>query len=106
MNRYKPAVRMLKNARNYLVDDNVIPSSLAPSYFLECLIYNAPDDVFKNDLQETYRGIVDWMVGNNISEAVCQNEQQNLFGPDAVQWSLEDAKTLSHHLVNLWNNWS
>ena len=105
MNRYKPAVRMLKNARNYLVDNNVIPRSLAPSYFMECLIYNAPDDVFRNDLQDTYRGIVDWMVRSNINDVLCQNEQQKLFGPDAVQWSLEDAKTLSNHLVTLWNDW-
>ena len=105
MNRYKPAVRMLKNARNHLVDNKVIHCSLAPSYFMECLIYNAPDHVFKKDLQETYRCIVDWMVHGNISESICQNGQQYLFGSSTVQWSLEDAKTLSNYLVMLWNNW-
>ena len=105
MNRYKPAVRMLKNARNHLVDNKVIHRSLAPSYFMECLIYNAPDDVFKKDLQDTYRRIVDWMIHSDISKAVCPNKRQYLFGPSTVQWSLEDAKTLSNHLVMLWNNW-
>lgn len=104
-NRYKPAVRMLKNARNYLVDARRINRRLAPSYFLECLTYNAPDNVFKNDFQETYRGIVDWMVRGDINKAVCQNRQQYLFGPSAEQWSLDDAKTLSNHLVTLWNDW-
>ena len=105
MNRYKPAVRMLKNARNHLVDNKVIHRSLAPSYFMECLIYNAPDDVFKKDLQETYRCIVDWMVHGITSKSICQNEQQYLFGPSPVQWSLEDAKTLSNHLARLCTNW-
>ena len=105
LNWYKPAVRMLKNARNYLVDNKVIHRSLAPSYFMECLIYNAPDNVFKKDLQDTYRCVVDWMIRGNISEAVCQNGQQDLFGQSTVQWSLEDAKTLSNHLVMLWNDW-
>lgn len=105
MNRYKPAVRMLKNARNHLVDAKVIHRSLAPSYFMECLIYNAPDDVFKKDLQDTYWCIVDWMVHGNISESVCQNEQQYLFGPSAEQWSLKDADTLSNHLATLWDDW-
>ena len=105
LDRYKPAVRMLKNARNHLVDNKVIRRSLAPSYFMECLIYNAPDNVFKKDLQETYRCIVDWMVHSDISKAVCPNKQQYLFGTSPVQWSLEDAKALSNRLAMLWNNW-
>ena len=105
LDRYKPAVRMLKNARNHLVDNRVIPHSLAPSYFMECLIYNAPDNVFKKNLQETYRCIVDWMVHSDISKAVCPNKQLDLFGTSPVQWSLEDAKTLSNRLAMLWNNW-
>lgn len=104
-NRYKPAVRMLKNARNHLVDTKRMNRGLAPSYFMECLIYNAPDSVFKNGLQDTYRGIVDWMASGDISKAVCQNEQHDLFGRSPVQWSLEDAKVLSTRLVMLWNDW-
>lgn len=37
---YKPTVRVFKNARTYLVDRGVISETVAPSYFLECLIYN------------------------------------------------------------------
>src|SRR5207245_2874224 len=39
---YKPSIRMFKNVRNRLVEEGVFESA-APSYFVECLIYNAPD---------------------------------------------------------------
>ena len=65
---------------------------LAPSYFVECLIYNAPDAAFQYSFQETYHSIVNWMVQNDLDRLICQNEQQWLFGPSPEQWSVEDAK--------------
>ncbi len=41
--RYKATVRMFKNARSYMVDQNLIADRLVPSYFLECAVYNAAD---------------------------------------------------------------
>ena len=45
--RYKRTVRMFKNARNYLDSIGRISADLAPSYFVECLLYNAPDSAFQ-----------------------------------------------------------
>ncbi len=102
---YKPTVRMFKNARNHLVDARKISQNLAPSYFLECLIYNAPNRAFQGSFQDIYCSIVDWMTTCDTSEAVCQNNQEYLFGSSAEQWSSEHAAELSEHLVTLWNNW-
>ncbi len=104
--RYKRTVRMFKNARNCLESDNRIGQGLAPSYFVECLIYNAPDSAFQARFQETYCSIVNWMVQNNLDKLVCQNGQQWLFGPSPEQWSVEDAKAFANQLVSLWNEWS
>ena len=104
--RYKRTVRMFKNARNRLEDTNRISPRLSPSYFLECLLYNAPDSAFQRSFQETFCSIVNWMNQMNIEGAVCQNGQQYLFGPAPEQWSLESATTLASKLVELWNNWS
>ena len=103
--RYKRTVRMFKNARNRLVSTGRISADLAPSYFVECLIYNAPDAAFHPSFQETYCSIVNWVVESVLDRLVCQNGQQWLFGSSPEQWSVVDAKTFANHLVSLWNEW-
>ncbi len=103
--RYKRTVRMFKNARNCLESDGRIRRGLAPSYFVECLLYNAPDDTFKSGFQDTYCSIVNWMVSANLENLVCQHGQQRLFGTRPEQWSVSDAKTFSNGLADLWNKW-
>lgn len=66
LDRYKRTVRMFKNARNRLEETNRFSSNLAPSYFLECLLFNAPDYTFQYGFQDTYRSIVNWMNQTNL----------------------------------------
>lgn len=103
--RFKRTVRMFKNARNRLVTDGQISEDLAPSYFIECLVYNAPDPAFKTEFQDTYCDIVNWMVQSDLGGLMCQNGQVPLFGDSPEQWSLTDAQALASALVTLWNNW-
>ena len=103
--RYKRTVRMFKNARNRLESDNLIGKNLAPSYFIECLLYNAPDRAFQPRFQDTYCSIVNWINSATLDGLVCQNEQHHLFGNHAQQWSTSDARTLCQGLISLWNNW-
>ncbi len=103
--RYKRTVRMFKNARNRLVSTGRISPDLAPSYFVECLVYNAPDSAFQYSFRETYRSIVNWVVQNDLDWLICQNGQQWLSGPSSEQWSVEDAKAFANGLASLWNNW-
>ena len=104
--RYKRTVRMFKNARNHLETTGQIGSKLAPSYFLECLLHNAPDWTYQNGFQGTYCAIANWINQTDLERLVCQNGQQYLFGQTDEQWSVLDARTLGNQLANLWNNWS
>jgi hypothetical protein len=103
--RYKPTVRMFKNARTYLVDRRVIPPDLAPSYFLECLLYNVPNDKFGPNLQSRFREVITWLLEADFSRFVCQNEQLPLFGSSPEQWSKDRAYRFLEAMVTLWNNW-
>ncbi len=103
--RYKRTVRMFKSARNHLDSIGRISGDLAPSYFLECLLYNAPDSSFQPSFQETYRLVVNWMVQSSLDGLICQNGQQWLFGPSPEQWSVANAKALASQLASLWNDW-
>ena len=40
---------MFKAARNRLVEKKMLTKSEAPSYFIECLLYNVPDGLLNAD---------------------------------------------------------
>jgi hypothetical protein len=102
---YKPTVRLFKNARTYLVDQGSIVEESAPSYFLECLIYNIPNAQFGGSYQDTFCNLVNWLNTADLSNFMCQNGLTQLFGNSPEQWSLTNAKTLVDTLADLWNNW-
>jgi hypothetical protein len=60
LQRYKPTVRMFKNwaARRFSNDDGI-----APSFYLECLIYNFVDAAFLPDPLERFAHIASAIVG-------------------------------------------
>lgn len=103
---YKSVVRLLKNARSYLVDRDRLDRDTAPSYFLECLAYNIPNPQFGGSLQDSCRKALTWLQNANMDKFVCQNEQFYLFGDSSVQWSQRRARKLVEALIHLWNNWS
>ena len=104
--RYKRTIRMFKSARNALQSRGRIRANVAPSYFLECLLYNAPDWMFQYGHQQTFTSIVNWMSQNDLSQFKCQNEQVQLFGSLPEQWSLSKAKTLGNAFATLWEDGS
>ena len=108
-NNYKPTIRMLKNARTRLVDARILSKEAAPSYFVECLLYNVPDRLFIGTFQERYCGILNWIQNQfqiySTQSFTCQNEQSSLFGTESTQWNIDDAFALVNGLAGLWNNY-
>ena len=102
--RYKPTVRMFKNARSYLVANRRLDDHIAPSYCLECLIFNAPDSSFHPTHGDTFVSVVNWAATAELNSLLCQNQQQYLFGPTPEQWSVNNAKIIIDSLVGLWND--
>ena len=101
--RYKRATRMFKAARNYLLESNVLAEDTAPSYFIECLMYNVPNTLFKNSLAETYVGAVNWLSRATLREFKCQNQLVYLYGDSRDQWSVDKAQAFIRALRGLWN---
>ena len=77
---FKPIVRVLKNIKASMVDNGYITKTLAPSYFLECLIYNSDNENFKS---HSYSEIVISIINQfytdlnngNMEKYLVQNEQ-------------------------------
>ncbi len=102
---YKPTVRMFKNARRYLVERGRLGEVVAPSYFVECLLYNVPDALFVADRQVAMRGILQWLNNANKLLFWCQNGQVLLFGLTATQWPMPNADALIAAITTMWNDW-
>ena len=104
-NRFKRTVRMCKAARNRLVERKVLTKDDAPSYFIECLLYNVPNGLFVERLVPTYTGIVDWLRNAKLKDFQCQNGRVELFGPGREQWSQKKARAFVRALQELWDTW-
>ena len=83
---FKPMVRIVKNMRSRLVDDGVIANDIAPSYYIEGLFYNVPNDKFGSSYADTFCNCINWLVSTDRSKLICANEQYWLFGNNNVQW--------------------
>jgi len=101
---YKASVRMIKNARRVACDLGLVPTDAAPSYFLECLLYNAPDELFTTVRSTSYLELLSWALDAVIEERalVCGNGIVPLFGASPEQWDRGDAMATLSGLVKLW----
>jgi len=104
-NLFKPVIRVLKNARNHLIDEESLKAVDAPSYFLECLLYNVPNDKFGTSLHGAVQGAVAWLEQQfdsaNFAGFCCQNGVVDLFGPGPDQWDEKTAKDIIKKLSGL-----
>ena len=104
---YKPSVRMFKNARRQIIGDDDNLRKQFPSYFVECLFYNVPDDNFGYSYQQTFTKALNFLstaLANEASDKfTTQSGQHWLFGTASVQWPKASAKDFVSRLAQLWN---
>jgi len=104
---YKPSVRIIKNMKSRLVSLNLISVTLAPSYFIECLMYNVANANFHSNTHSSR--ILNVMntfyqyTESDLREMVCQNRQRYLFGNSDQQWNISDCQSFIRNIINLWN---
>lgn len=103
--RYKPTIRMFKNARTALVDSRQISGGAVSSYFLECLLYNVPKEQYTGSNQQVYANVVNYLVSADMRPFMCQNGRLLLFGTLPTQWTEDAARAFVSQLVGLWRNW-
>lgn len=105
-NRYKPTVRMFKNARNCMDEDGIFDKADAPSYYIECLLWNVPNHVIStNNLRTRYREVVDYLSNDDFGNYRQQHDLLDLFGFGNTYWSTSDANGFVDGLAELWETW-
>ncbi|MGD0336204.1 MAG: nucleotidyltransferase [Candidatus Omnitrophota bacterium] len=104
---FKPMARVFKNMRGKLIDDKMITSGVAPSYYLEGLLYNVPVDKFGTSYAETFVNCINWIQKADKSKFVCANEQYYLLRENCpVTWQTAKCDEYLSAVIKLWNNWA
>jgi hypothetical protein len=102
---FKPTVRVYKNMRNVLVDRGVIRAGLAPSYFIEGMLWNVPDDRFGTSFDQTFVETFNYLVNADRTQFKCANAIHPLLGIGPVNWDPRNCQSFLDALRHLWNNW-
>ena len=83
-NWLKPMVRVLKNLRGKLLDDGLIKKGIAPSYFIEGLLYNVPSTKFTKNYQDCFVNALNWIQKEaDKTKLICANKQYYLLHDNA-----------------------
>ncbi len=106
--KYKSTIRIIKNMKARLVDLNRISNNLAPSYYVECMLYNVPSRNFNQSYYQDIIGIIlDFLAtqsdAGRLAEFVCQNECRPLFSGKDPHWDIESCKLFLQQLIQFFN---
>jgi hypothetical protein len=103
----KPMVRVLKNIRGKLVKDGYINDGVAPSYYVEGLLYNVPNDKFGSSFEDCFVNAINWIQNDaDKSQFVSVNEQYYLLRNNMhTCWSNADCEAFLNSAIGLWNDW-
>jgi hypothetical protein len=95
--RFKEVIRVAKFVR--------APEAPAPSYFIECLLYNVPDPVYLGRSGGRAFGDVFAWLREHVDEIegwTCQNGIVKMFGPHAEAWDIKPARKFIDAMVDRW----
>lgn len=104
---FKSVVRIFKNMRSKLADDGIIEKGTAPSYYVEGLLYNVPNDKFTGAYDDIVLNILKWFhATTDRTKFVCANEQYYLLRDGHhTCWPTADGDKFIKAAIKLWNDW-
>jgi hypothetical protein len=102
---FKPTVRIFKNMRTRLVAGGQIADGVAPSYYIEGMLYNVPVNNFGSNYVTTFCNNLTWLINCDKSQLKCANGMHFLLGNSPVQWIAANMNSFLNGLAWLWNNW-
>jgi hypothetical protein len=106
MKWFKPMVRVLKNIRSRMIDEGLLEVGAAPSYYLEGLLYNVPDDQFGSSYENCVVKAINWIQQADKTKFVCANEQYYLLREGShMTWRTEKCDKFLEAAIKLWNDW-
>ncbi|MBB4231013.1 hypothetical protein GGD56_004879 [Rhizobium mongolense] len=79
---------------------------MAPSYFIEGMLYNAPNDMFGTNFQDTIVETFNFLAEADRSQFKCANGIHPLIGDSPVTWRAANCQAYLAAVKKLWQGWS
>lgn len=104
--RFKRMVRIYKNMRNRMIDDKYIVDGVAPSYFIEGLLWNVPADKFVQSYEDSFVNTFNWVLDADKAKLACANDLYWLVRDNSnVCWSTASFDAYLAAAKKYWNEW-
>lgn len=102
---FKPMVRIFKNMRNTMIEKRILENGVAPSYFIEGMLYNIPDKVFVGTYQQVWINCFNYIVTAKQDDLICANSMHWLVRDNSpTSWPVANFKTFMNALSDFWGN--
>jgi len=103
---FKPVVRIYKNMRNSMVAAKVLESGIAPSYFIEGMLSNVPNELFGASYQDTFIKTYNWLKKADHSKLTTASGLHWLCRDDSpTSWPTANMDPYLAAVEEYWNNW-
>ena len=100
---FKPMVRIFKNMRNTMIAKGMLPVGVAPSYFIEGMLYNVPNDKFGDTFQQTWINCFNHIVSADCDKLVCANYMHWLVRENSpTSWPVANFNLFTTVLKRYW----
>jgi hypothetical protein len=104
--RLKPTVRIFKNMRNRLIKDGKLKDGTAPSYFIEGMLANVPNNQFVQSRQATVENCWGWINTCDHAASMCANGVHPLVRDNThTSWSVQGYIDYLDGVRKLWTGW-
>ena len=100
-NLYKPTIRLFKNIRLLLIENNLIDREDISSYFIECLLSNIPSSLFSKNIEQNLISITKYLTKAKLETFLHQHKISKLIGESPEQLQMHNAKLFIQHLEEL-----
>jgi hypothetical protein len=101
--RFKPMVRVFKNMRNAMIQRGTLAEGAAPSYFIEGMLYNVPNQRFGGTLQETWLNCLNHVVTAKTEDLTTANGMFWLVRDNTpTSWSSANFNGFLHAALEFW----
>lgn len=99
-------VRVYKNMRNRMVEDGYLMDGVAPSYFIEGMLWNVPDSKFGTSFEDSFVNSFNWVNDSDKAQLACANDLYWLIREGGGNcWKPVDFETYISAVKKYWNKW-